>query len=992
MTSRRVFAATLIAAAGAGGAGGAGKAIADVTIETVIKTGDTPPGVESGSTVVSASALLGDGGHLNLGVTLEGPTVDSTNNSCRFAGLPGSLVMFARSSGPIPSLNAFFRSTSAYAATSRPTSAGHVPMNTNFMSGPGIDTSNDAALLLWNGVEHVVLMREGDPAPGFDPLLNIPLNPAEPPQVMNDGRFVAQMGHTELGPPFNRLWLYAGTPASLTRVIAWGEPVPAIPGTFWYGTTGLTRAVKCTEEGICLILAALQQEVGGVTNSTDGTYWIGNPESPTLLFREGGPVPGLDPANVSSLPGTVNGYADINDAGEALFVVDLTPNVGDTTFDNNSVVLFGTPGNLVVAARKGDAVPGLPPGVTFGIPENVGCGTDRIAIHTHDDTIFIGQPGLLRAVFRTGDPAPGYPAGYTVAFGGALGVPTFSRAANYVTRAEVRNDQGVIVGKALYVGDPVTGEPVLLTGAGMTIEVAPGDVRTVGSGTNDLPRTTPSTWLLNAQNQCVFSVNFTDGSSAVCLATITGSPGPFFELAAAPTVDDSSGNGDGLIDPAESGITLTIPLKNVGLDPSTGVSATLTSLTPTATVVSGTSAYANLAAGASGNNASAFQIALDPSHPCGGSVQLQLNVTSNESSNNLFLVLTGGESYATCAAFALGGPAIINDSAGNGDGFVDPGESIALTVPVAKIDGGGPSTAITGTLTSLTPTATVTTAVAAYPNLGPNDTANNTSPYVITLAPSHPCGAPVDMQLTVEADGGLASDVMEFRVPTGSTPLTNVTVSWAGPSIPIPDNDPVGISVNVPVSGLSSALGDLDLRFDALSACDSGNSSLSGGIAHLAVSHLVITLTSPQGTSVVILNQQGGSGNHLCDAVFDDEAGSVFPACSQPFSCSHRPFAALSAFKGEDPNGTWTLHVADVSGSGATNIGSLQAFSLLLGTTTCAGNCPADFDGNGSVQVLDIFAFLTDWFAGVPAAYEFGGTPGVPAIFAFLSAWFAGCP
>lgn len=55
-------------------------------------------------------------------------------------------------------------------------------------------------------------------------------------------------------------------------------------------------------------------------------------------------------------------------------------------------------------------------------------------------------------------------------------------------------------------------------------------------------------------------------------------------------------------------------------------------------------------------------------------------------------------------------------------------------------------------------------------------------------------------------------------------------------------------------------------------------------------------------------------------------------------------------------------------------------------------NCPADFNGSGTVTVQDIFDFLAAWFAGNPAAdFDGSGTVTVQDIFSFLSAWFAGC-
>ena len=78
----------------------------------------------------------------------------------------------------------------------------------------------------------------------------------------------------------------------------------------------------------------------------------------------------------------------------------------------------------------------------------------------------------------------------------------------------------------------------------------------------------------------------------------------------------------------------------------------------------------------------------------------------------------------------------------------------------------------------------------------------------------------------------------------------------------------------------------------------------------------------------------------------------------------------------------------------ATPNAATAIYAVTVQDAVGGGNdCPADFDGNGTVAVPDIFAFLSAWFAqGAGADFDENGTIAVPDIFAFLSAWFAGCP
>ncbi len=456
-------------------------------------------------------------------------------------------------------------------------------------------------------------------------------------------------------------------------------------------------------------------------------------------------------------------------------------------------------------------------------------------------------------------------------------------------------------------------------------------------------------------------------------------------------VDDAAGNNTGVADPGEANIGLSVPLVNAygntGGDIATNVSATLTSLTPTATIITGSVVYPDLAVNISTVGASPFVISLDPSHPCGQPVNLRLDVVSDQESKQTDFVLPTGLAYPGCATFSLGGSIVVDDTSANGNanGIADPGESaLHLAIPVSN--GGGMNAAVSATLTSLTPTATVVSGASTYPDFVPGDTQNNISPFVIALDPSHLCGAPIDLRLTITTDAGLGSGQVDFSILGATVVVASTHIT--SPGTAIPNQSPAGIDVPIEVPSGVGLIQDLNLRTGT--AC--GNNS---SIDHNRISELVITLTSPQGTSVVILNQQGGSTRDICNAIFDDEAAVLFPACGQPHSCSHQPFSPLSAFDGEDPTGTWTLNIADVTGStsGSIRAGGGQPFSLVFSSCESpVAGCPADFNGVNGVTVQDIFDFLTAWLAGNASA-DFNNVNGVTVqdIFDFLTAWLAGC-
>lgn len=86
-------------------------------------------------------------------------------------------------------------------------------------------------------------------------------------------------------------------------------------------------------------------------------------------------------------------------------------------------------------------------------------------------------------------------------------------------------------------------------------------------------------------------------------------------------------------------------------------------------------------------------------------------------------------------------------------------------------------------------------------------------------------------------------------------------------------------------------------------------------IDHTYRQDLVVSLESPTGTRIAIVNQVGAGQDDL-NVRLDDEGGNPLGAdvqdASQPYpDVVRQPSSALSAFDGEQANGTWTMRVCD---------------------------------------------------------------------------------
>lgn len=138
------------------------------------------------------------------------------------------------------------------------------------------------------------------------------------------------------------------------------------------------------------------------------------------------------------------------------------------------------------------------------------------------------------------------------------------------------------------------------------------------------------------------------------------------------TALEDPGNGNGSLDAGENA-TMSIQLRNDGVNSATAISATLTSSTPGVAITQGTSSYPDLAPGASGTNATAFKFSIAGFVQCPATLEftLTLNYTGGPSQVVNFTVLSGPAPTVISSVLDLTAPS-------SGPGFT--GTTGALTI------------------------------------------------------------------------------------------------------------------------------------------------------------------------------------------------------------------------------------------------------------------------------------------------------------------------
>ena len=130
--------------------------------------------------------------------------------------------------------------------------------------------------------------------------------------------------------------------------------------------------------------------------------------------------------------------------------------------------------------------------------------------------------------------------------------------------------------------------------------------------------------------------------------------------------------------------------------------------------------------------------------------------------------------------------ATATETAGNGDGLVEPGECGNLLVTLNNFSTSTTLTAVSATLSTTTPGVLIDVATSAYAAMAPGATEVNTTPFHFSLETSVSCPLTIDFTLTVSFAGGAAGSspqTVSFQLKPMQSVISTI-LDTTSPAVP----------------------------------------------------------------------------------------------------------------------------------------------------------------------------------------------------------------
>lgn len=365
-----------------------------------------------------------------------------------------------------------------------------------------------------------------------------------------------------------------------------------------------------------------------------------------------------------------------------------------------------------------------------------------------------------------------YNTNSAIIFAGNMGVDasTSSRKTYYWEAYHLMGDPSVMS----YLGVPTLNtvyheDAVIMTTTSLTVEADPGSYVGVmfngelqgsgyvdASGTVDIPLVG-----FGQPGEATITITCQFRQPYIETIQVIAPSGPYV-VYDYHTIDDAAGNANGMIDFGES-IVLGLGLKNVGPDDALDVAATISTADEYVTLVDSTESYGTIV-GDNGTGFSAGGFAFDVAGdvPDGHRITFDIEVTGTARET-----WTGSFSMFAHAPSVEIADVSIDDSAGDNNGILDPGETVFITLDLQNI-GSGQVFGVAGDLSESDEYITVDDSYGYFGFLDANGgTADNSADvWQVSADSSCPLGYGVPMAVNLTGDGGYAGTLV-FNITVG---------------------------------------------------------------------------------------------------------------------------------------------------------------------------------------------------------------------------------
>ena len=236
--------------------------------------------------------------------------------------------------------------------------------------------------------------------------------------------------------------------------------------------------------------------------------------------------------------------------------------------------------------------------------------------------------------------------------------------------------------------------------------------------------------------------------------------GPYVVRESYTINDVAGGNGDGLMDYGETNL-LTLTVENVGVQPASNVTVTLSTNDTYITITDGTEFYGTIAAGATSSVTDGFEYDVANDLPDGHNVSFEVSATDGSETWVSYFTITGHAPILEYVGLTIADPN------GNNNGKFDPGETVDFIIDVENSGSSDAYNAV-GEISASDPYITINTNQATYGDIAAGSTVNGS--FSVYAAPNTPAGHMASFIFDVLADLGIEG-AGNFDVVIGQIPV-----------------------------------------------------------------------------------------------------------------------------------------------------------------------------------------------------------------------------